>query len=214
MNVAFLAMQCRRMRPLAGSDHCQCGTHNDTRDGVCTNRPWVTDHAAGSGTTGWRIRSSKCIWSCRGSWRTHEDIERDAERARSIAAAVAAQRLADGFNVGTELQRDAACDRRITRRGIGVAAGLVVAQENFADTAIGKARDRCGVFEAGAFQREGFAGPPVRKGMALGHDAVAMRTNAARFRSANLSRGRAVVTGFAAIFAAALRRRRATILAA
>jgi hypothetical protein len=54
------------------------------------------------------------------------------------------------------LERDAACDRSITRRGVGVTATLVVAQEDFADAAIIEAGNGRGVFEAGAFQREGF----------------------------------------------------------
>ena len=45
--------------------------------------------------------------------RFRDQVERDSERPRGMAAAIAAQRAADGFDVGAELQRDAACDRRV-----------------------------------------------------------------------------------------------------
>jgi hypothetical protein len=49
---------------------------------------------------------------------------------------VSAQSLANSFNLGATLERDAADDGAVARIGVGCWVGLVVVQENFADPAI------------------------------------------------------------------------------
>src|SRR5262245_28687815 len=69
-------------------------------------------------------------------------IERVTENAARAPMAVARQRLADCFDVGAALERDAAHDGAIARIRVCCAVAFVVVQEYFADSAVGESADR------------------------------------------------------------------------
>ena len=77
-----------------------------------------------------------------------------------VAAAVTAKRLADGLDIGTELQRDRANNRGVAGGGIGGRTGFVVCRKDFAQASIGKPRNRR--LQTSAFDRERLAAAAIR----------------------------------------------------
>ena len=70
------------------------------------------------------------------------------------------------------LQRQAGGHRSVASVGIALRAGLVVLEEDFPDTAIGKAADGGGVFQAVNLKLEGLGEAAIRQAGARAHGAA------------------------------------------
>src|SRR6516162_5070439 len=72
---------------------------------------------------------------------TRDAIEGGAERAGCPAARVAAQRPADGFDVGAELEREAADDGAVARGRVRVRANFCIRDEDLGEPTVRMSAD-------------------------------------------------------------------------
>ena len=76
--------------------------------------------------------------------------------------AIAAERFADRFDVGAELNCDADHDGAVARIRVSRRIEFVVAQEDFANPAVRIPADRAGVTQAGDFELEALGQAAIR----------------------------------------------------
>src|SRR5262249_2650601 len=84
-----------------------------------------------------------------------------AQGRRGPALYIAEKRSPQSFQWTTKLQCEACGDCRVARVAVGLAAGLVVLQEDFADAAIRQITNRRGVRETTYLELERFGSAPV-----------------------------------------------------
>src|SRR5262245_65028448 len=86
-----------------------------------------------------------------------EAIQHHTKRSTSLAMTVAGKRSANRIDISSTLKSDGTHDGAIACICIGCAVRFVIAQENFAEPAIGESTDRRGVAQAGDLELERLA---------------------------------------------------------